>query len=199
MKINKMFSILKGVVEGVFTAVVFVFIPIILLTLLSSRSMLIGGFQSFTVLSGSMSPLITTGSVVYTLPVQDVKVGEIITFKRGNINVTHRIIDTVDKDGKHRVQLIGSLKNDEIFYKTKGDANNSADNELVSKNQVIGSVLFHFPELGKFASFIKSIPGFISLIIVPTLVFVSFELWNIKKEFEKEIEKKTLKRYGLGG
>ncbi len=198
MKTNRIFSILKGVVEGVFTAVVFVFIPVILLTLLSSRTTLLGGLHSFTVLTGSMSPLITTGSVVYTLPSVNPQVGDIITFKRGDINVTHRIVDTVDKSGKHISPLVGDLKNNgEIFYKTKGDANNTVDTELVSRDRIIGTVLFHFPELGKFASFIKSLPGFLSLIVLPTVMFIGFELWNIKREIEKEVEKKTLRKYGI--
>lgn len=204
MRAGKFFLVLKGFSECVFSAVVFVFIPIVLFTLLSSKTTLLGGIQSFTVLSGSMSPLIPTGSVVYTLPVFEPKVGDIITFKKGNINITHRIIDTVDKNGKHISALATPLSgktNNELFYKTKGDANSSADSEYVSKNQIIGTVLFHFPSLGQFSSFIKSIPGFLSLIVLPTLMFVGMELFNIKREIEKEVEKKTIRRvqmYGFG-
>jgi signal peptidase I len=202
MKTGKIISIFKSFSECVFSALVFVFIPIIFLTLISSRTTFLGGVQSFTVLSGSMNPLIPTGSVVYTMPVMEPKVGEIITFKKGNINVTHRVVDTVDKEGKHISPLTSPLSRfgkTEVFYKTKGDANNTADSEFVAKNQIIGTVLFHFPSLGQFSSFIKSIPGFLSLIVLPTLMFIGMELFNIKREIEKEVERKTIRKVQMYG
>lgn len=78
------------------------------------------GYQTSTMLTGSMSPLINPGDVVVTVPVavQDLKVGDVITY---HIPVddqrveTHRIIDlAVNNQGTATVQ-------------TKGDANNGAD------------------------------------------------------------------------
>ncbi|GAA5193277.1 hypothetical protein GCM10023346_17660 [Arthrobacter gyeryongensis] len=78
------------------------------------------GYQTSTMLTGSMSPLINPGDVVVTVPVavQNLKVGDIITY---HIPVedqrveTHRIIDlTVNNQGTATVR-------------TKGDANNGAD------------------------------------------------------------------------
>ena len=195
------FTILKGFSESVFAAVVFVFIPIIFFTLIVSRTSLFG-VQSFTVLSGSMSPLIPTGSVVYTMPFSNPQIGDIITFKKGSINVTHRIVDTVDKDGRHVSSFaspLSAFSGREYFYKTKGDANSSADSEFVRSDQIIGSVLFHFPSLGKFSAFVKSIPGFLALVVLPTFVFVGFELWKIKAEIEKEVEKKTMRKVRMYG
>lgn len=202
MRAERVFFIFKSFSESVFAAVVFVFIPIVFVTLLASRTNLLG-LQSFTVLSGSMSPLIETGSVVYTFPVSTPQVGDIITFKKGSINVTHRIVDTVDKSGKHvsafASPVSGNGYSGEVLYKTKGDANSSADSDLVSRSQIIGAVQFHFPSLGKFASFIKSVPGFLSLIVLPTFGFIGMELWNIKREIEREVEKKTLRKIRMYG
>jgi signal peptidase len=78
------------------------------------------GYQTSTMLTGSMSPLINPGDVVVTVPVavQNLKLGDIITY---HIPVedqrveTHRIIDlTVNNQGTATVR-------------TKGDANNGAD------------------------------------------------------------------------
>jgi signal peptidase I len=78
------------------------------------------GYQTSTMLTGSMSPLINPGDVVVTVPVavQNLKVGDIITY---HIPVedqrveTHRIIDlVVNSQGTATVR-------------TKGDANNGAD------------------------------------------------------------------------
>lgn len=78
------------------------------------------GYQTYTMLTGSMAPLINAGDVVVSVPtdVKDVEVGDIITY---HIPVddhrveTHRIIEVIEKpDGSTAVR-------------TKGDANASAD------------------------------------------------------------------------
>lgn len=189
---------LKSSFEYLITAIIFIIIPIIAFTLVTSRTPALLGLQSFTVLSGSMSPGIPTGSVVYTQKTTEVGVGDVITFERKGVNVTHRIIDTVDKNGKSVSSLVspipGAPNPGEIFYKVKGDANNAADSDLVSKDKIVGKVLFNIPSFGKFASYLKSVPGFLLFIIFPTLIFVGTELWNIKKEIEKQTERKVMER-----
>lgn len=195
-------NILKAISDTIFTVITFVFVPLILFTLITSRTSILGGVQSFTVLSGSMSPLIPTGSIVFTTPSNRFDSGDIITFKRGNVNVTHRIVDTVNKEGVHVTNIASPLSGilkpvGQIFFKTKGDANNSPDGELVSAEKIIGKAQFHFPYLGKFSSFIRTPVGFLILIVLPTLMFIGSELWNIKKEIEKMVEKKTLEKFQL--
>jgi signal peptidase I len=165
----------------ILTALIYTLFPLVVITLLTAKANFIPGFNSFTVLTGSMEPLVPVGSIVYVVNSQSYSIGDIISFDVGKINVTHRIVDIVRKDNQ-------------LFYRTKGDANSSIDNELVPANKVTGEILFHFPYLGKFISFLRSVPGFLMFIVFPTLVFVGFELWNIKKEIEKETEKKVLKK-----
>lgn len=195
---GKSLKILKSAFEYSITAMIFILIPLIAFTLVTSRTPALLGLQSFTVLSGSMSPGIPTGSVVYTQKTTEVGVGDVITFERKGVNVTHRIIDTVDKNGKSVSSLVSPIPGaplpKEIFYKVKGDANNAADSDLVSKDKIVGKVLFNVPAFGKYASYLKSVPGFLLFIILPTLIFVGVELWNIKKEIEKSTERKVLER-----
>lgn len=196
----KTLSILKSISEIIFTSITFVLVPLVVITLLSSRISLFG-LKSFVVLTGSMAPLIPIGSIVYTVQDTIFRPGDIITFQDSDHKITHRIVDVVDKDGK-RISSVASpigiqTKSSQIFYKTKGDANNSRDSNLVSKDKIIGKVFVHVPSLGKLSAFIKSIPGFLILIALPTVIFIGFELWNIKKEVERITERKTLKKYGL--
>ncbi|MGM9473505.1 signal peptidase I [Pseudarthrobacter sp. YS3] len=78
------------------------------------------GYQTSTMLTGSMAPLINPGDIVLTRPVplEDIKVGDIITYSipvEDRRIETHRIIEiTVDPDGTTTIQ-------------TKGDANNGVD------------------------------------------------------------------------
>ncbi len=191
-------TIVRSIFQILFTAITFVLVPLIAFTLISSKSSLIGGFQSFVVLTGSMSPLIPTGSVVYSKKSEQYLPGDIITFKRGDINVTHRIVEVVDEKGNKISPFIspmpGENKTQKIFYKTKGDANNAVDPESVSAEKIIGKTEFHFPYVGRFIYFLRSLPGFMLFVILPTLIFIAFELWGIKNEIVKNTEKKILER-----
>lgn len=191
-------SKLRKTLEVIFFSFVFILIPVIAFTIITSRTSALFGFQSFIVVSGSMNPSMPVGSVVYTQKGNPVNIGDVITFERGNVKITHRVIDITDKSGKSVSSLVspipGTPNPAEIFYKTKGDANNSADSELVPAGKVVGKAFVNMPAIGKISSYLKTLPGFLILIVGPTLIFVGFELWNIKKEIEKQTEKKVLER-----
>lgn len=190
----------KKALEFTFTLITFIVVPLIILTIITSRTSALFGFQSFTVMSGSMTPAITTGSIVYTQKADSIDKGDVITFERKNINVTHRVVDITDKNGKSVSSLVSPLPGaplpQEIFYKVKGDANNEPDADLVPQNKVIGKTFINIPAIGRWTSFLKTIPGLLIFIIGPTLIFIGFELWNIKKEIEKQTERKIMERLG---
>ena len=85
------------------------------------------GFRTYSILSGSMEPEINTGdlAIVKSVDAEDVKVGDIITFKYEGKVVTHRVVE----------------KNEEGFI-TKGDNNNTNDTEIVRGEDLIGKVYF---------------------------------------------------------
>jgi signal peptidase I len=78
------------------------------------------GYQTSTMLTGSMSPLINPGDVVVTKPVPaaDIKVGDIITY---HIPVEDQRVET------HRVTEVIANPDGTIAVRTKGDANNGVD------------------------------------------------------------------------
>lgn len=78
------------------------------------------GYQTSTMLTGSMSPLINPGDIVIThpLPVADIKVGDIITY---HIPVEDQRVET------HRVTAITAKPDGTFVVQTKGDANNGND------------------------------------------------------------------------
>ncbi|MFC8041873.1 signal peptidase I [Paenarthrobacter sp. NPDC057355] len=78
------------------------------------------GYQTSTMLTGSMSPLINPGDVVVTVPtpIQDVKVGDIITY---HIPVEDQRVET------HRIVEITTTADGGVAVQTKGDANNGID------------------------------------------------------------------------
>lgn len=181
----KTIKITKEIIKAVLNVSVFLLLPLVVLTLITSKVSL-GGFQSFVVLTGSMSPLIPQGSVVYTFKQDGYKKGDIITFEQNGVTVTHRIVEKI-------------TENNTTLYETRGDANNATDSEPVPSKDVVGKVELFVPVVGKLIMFLKTLPGFFTLIILPALIFVGFELFNIKKEIEKNVEKKLLRRMSSNG
>jgi signal peptidase I len=171
-------KIVLNIIKTIITGFIFTIIPVVLFLLITSRTSFLFGLRSYTVLTGSMVPRIPVLSMVFVKPQHSYQIGEIITFNRGDITVTHRI---------------HAIHNDEFV--TKGDANKIADPDLVPQSQIIGEDVLIVPYIGKFTEFLKSVPGFIIFIALPILVFIGFELMNIKKEIERQTEIRVRKQF----
>jgi signal peptidase len=95
--------------------------------------------KPFLVPSGSMVPVINPGDVVLIAPVKTdtIQVGEIIEYRniKEGINVVHRVI-----------AIEGDLQNPSFIF--KGDANNAADANPVSPQQIMGKEILIIPKIG---------------------------------------------------
>jgi len=171
-------KIFKKTINIVLTIAIFVFLPAVVFTLVTSKTNAILGIQSFVVLSGSMQPTIPVGGIVYTQMQASYQKGDIVAFKSGDVNVTHRIVD-VENDGS---------------FVTRGDANNASDSKTVAVNDILGKELVFLPYVGNMIIFLKTPIGFFGSVVFPITVFIVLELWNLKKEIEKEIERKLQKK-----
>lgn len=123
------------------------------------------------VVSGSMEPAIPVGSVVVVEPVDPaaLRYGDVVTYKSpesaGTV-VTHRVLE-----------VSGPL--DARLFRTKGDANDEADLELVPAESVIGRVRFHLPYAGYLADLVRTRRGWLLMVVVPGAVLVIVELVQI--------------------
>lgn len=98
------------------------------------------GHKPLVVISGSMEPTLKVGGILYyeKIDLEDFKIDDILVYKTKDHIISHRIVDIVD-DG----------------FITKGDANNSIDNNLINKNQVLGKGTdWSIPYIGYYADFI---------------------------------------------
>jgi signal peptidase len=175
----------------IFKTIYYIFIGIIAIVialLIISVLPITGNIKFMVVQSGSMEPAIKMGSVVMIKPVNDYKIGDIITF--GEITkikspTTHRIDDMKVIEG-------------EVYYITKGDANNASDQKDVSRKEIIGKVLIAIPYLGFAIDFAKKPIGFVLIIGVPAAVIVADEVKKIIKEVKKTKEIKENKGTEIG-
>lgn len=136
------------------------------------------GIKSFVIVTKSMEPTIMTGDAIFVKQVSenDVKVGDIISFKDGDSVNTHRIIEIVENNGVKR-------------YKTKGDNNKREDRNLVKYSQIEGKYEFRIKSFGKFIEILKNKITLVILLII--LVLVSTMQVRLSK---KKLERKE-KRY----
>lgn len=117
---------------------------IILITPLIIFCLFVAGifkYKPTAIVSNSMHPIYDRGDVVIVEKLdrkkrKNLKKYDIIEYKLNNIIVAHRIIH-IEKHND------GSM-----LYITKGDNNNTADNEKVSSNQINGIVKFRVPKVG---------------------------------------------------
>ncbi|MFM1653886.1 signal peptidase I SipW [Brevibacillus sp. B_LB10_24] len=141
------------------------------------------GYQLMTVLSGSMEPIIQTGSIIAVKPIQDptnLKVGDVVTyespFKPGML-ITHRIKE---------VRQTGA----QLEYITKGDNNTSPDPRPIPANNVVAKYEdITIPYAGYALSFLQSKEGIALMLIVPGLFLVIsqiFVIWRTLSRWEQE-------------
>lgn len=100
----------------------------------------IWGQKPLVVISGSMEPTLTVGGILYyeKIDLQNFEKNDILVYKTKDHIISHRIVDVIDDN-----------------FITKGDANNSVDNSLVNKTQVLGKgTNWSIPYLGYYADFI---------------------------------------------
>lgn len=127
------------------------------------------GVQAFNVISGSMEPTISVGSIVYVRNVEfeELSQGDVIAFESGASVVTHRIVE---------------INTEDKLITTKGDANNTEDFNPVSYTNVIGRMIAHFPIYGTIVAWLTDTVGKLVAVVVLVIGAVLSYLGEDKKE-----------------
>lgn len=140
------------------------------------------GLKVYTVLSPSMEPEYKTGALIYVKGVdpEKLKAGDVITFAISDeTTVTHRIVEVIRGDD-------GAL-----YFRTKGDANNTEDSGSVHQDNVLGKPIFKIPYLGYMAAFVTQPPGmYLSVAIGLILTILVFMVDYITSDNTKKTGKK---------
>lgn len=135
------------------------------------------GITPLLVETGSMEPEIRAGSVVVSkkTKISQLKKGNVISFyedSEKNYVVTHRISD-INRSG------------DDVLIETKGDANNTADSNLISQDMIIGKVVFESYLLGQIYIILSA--GFMIPLILLTIAGILYFDAVRKEKKEKEL------------
>jgi len=132
-------------------------------------------YGAYVIVSGSMHPSIKVNDAIVIKRTEstDIQVGDVVTYRSLDpsfygIMITHRVIDIVSEDG-------------EIKYVTKGDANQTRDRSLVTKNQIYGEVIMRIPKLGYLQYFLATAYGWIIAVVVPCVGIIVYDILKLIK------------------
>jgi signal peptidase len=131
-------------------------------------------YQALVVRSGSMTPTIPTGSVVFYKKVaaSKVKVGEVIVFNapgHNGLRVTHRV---------HAIRTGANGR----YFITKGDANAAPDDWHVPAVGTGWVASAHVPEIGYLLYGLQSTIARLLLLVIPALALAAITLLEIWRE-----------------
>jgi signal peptidase I len=128
-------------------------------------------YQALIVRSGSMSPTIPTGSIVFYKKVNaaNVKVGDIIVFAKPGVP---------NEKVTHRVYKIGHGPTGNYFI-TKGDANGTPDDWRVPAVGTGWVSAFHVPTVGYALVDLQSTLARLLLLVIPAILLGGITLYEI--------------------
>ncbi len=129
------------------------------------------GFKTMVVTSGSMAPAIEAGDAALIRPIrpEEVQAGDVVTFAGWNSargTTTHRVVAIKE--------IAGTL-----YFQTRGDANNTADPDLVPAAAAVGTVEFVIPRAGFVLQFTTSGSGRLLLVVLPLALILVAEMTGI--------------------
>lgn len=147
------------------------------------------GYKPFIVLSGSMETKIFRGDLIIVKEIDpsELVLEDIIAFRDADDTITtHRIIEIVDKDGI-------------TYFVTKGDNNNSQDQNLVEYEDVEGIYITRIPSVGNIMKTLAEPTTIMILGLGITIIFIiGYSISNKKlKEQERQefLEYKRMKEF----
>ena len=161
MELNKIFKIIKNTIINLIIFILGIIAVVavwtsIQLNVQNKEYVNIFGYSIFSTETGSMSPTMEKGDIVIIKIGKQAEEKDIITYKKENAFITHRIIE---------------INGDSII--AKGDNNNTQD-EAITKDAIVGKVVFimNDVEIWKkvFSDMSVIIPIFITVILLIILV-----------------------------
>ncbi len=143
----------------------------------------IGHFFPLIVLTDSMYPQIQSGDLIIcrTAEPENIQVGDVIAFfdpaGNGSSIVTHRVTEVTQEEGA-------------LAWKTKGDANNTADRVSVPAKNLVGVYRSRIPGAGNVALFMQTTQGLILCVICPIVLLVGYDIIR-RQMYEKAHKQDT--------
>lgn len=169
-KHNKIGAIFRVLVIIFFSAVLGLGIYKLNATITGNDMPMPFGIGVSVVQSGSMEPTFKKGDMLFINKTDDLKEGDIVVYKTGNILVVHRIVSI---DGYN--------------ITTKGDANNTTDNPI-TKADVKGKVTGKISYVGTIIDALRSPIGIVCVMLISVVLLIASFRTSDKDETTEELK-----------
>ena len=177
---NKIFKIIKGIVNILLLIFCLLFVLVVCLQRFSNNELSFFDYRLFTVVTGSMEPRYMVGDVLIAKKVaaEDIKVGDSISYlgKKGSFNgkiITHEVVE-IEKDAAGK-----------YIYHTKG-LTNIVEDPIVEYSQVYGKIVRKSAILSFIYMIVGSKYGIFLFIIIPLFYIIGSELLSFMLEKEEK-------------
>ena len=145
------------------------------------------GFSLFRVVTGSMEPTISVGSLLISQQTDIASIAEndIVCFYSKDSELLGKVIT-------HRVIRVLEDAGGAVLLETKGDANAVADYQYVTADNLIGKVIYYAGEgnmLSEILSFFSTKIGFFGCIVFPCMILTGVILKDCVKNIRGEMQR----------
>ena len=187
MKVQEPISIRHKIFTVIGTILCIILIPILVINITliiksytnQDQVPSVGGYLPLIVLTDSMYPEIESGDLIicHTAKAEDIKINDVISFfdpaGNGTSIVTHRVLEIVNDNG--------------LFFRTKGDNNNTEDKALVPADNLVGVYSTRIDGAGNVAMFMQTTTGLIICVVMPIILLVAYDIIR-RRIYEKNKE-----------
>ncbi len=141
--------------------IIYILILIIVIQRITFKDNRVLNYYVYKIASGSMAETLHVDDYIIIKKSNYYNVGDIITYQIDDKTITHRIVQ---------------INGDEII--TKGDVNFNVD-KAISKNQVIGKVIFH----GQFINILVTYGAYMIVVYTTTYIVIDILLKKRKNQY----------------
>lgn len=173
----------KVIIYAMIIIVIWNILLICISSALNKNEKYLFGLKAYIITTDSMKPHINSGDVIIISKVSEknLKVGDVITFKKDEEVITHRIIKI--------------NKSEENDYITKGDNNNIEDQKSISYKDIEGRKVLRIPFLGKIIMKLQDEVYIIILIIIALVLYLKTQTTEDKHKMRREKKKKEDEKF----
>ncbi len=138
-------------------------------------------YEAYMIDTTSMEPTLNKNDVIIIKKCKEenLKKGDIITYKINGEIITHRIIEIVQEE------ITGTNQ-----YITKGDNNNVEDEDYILFSEIEGKMIIKIPGLGNVVNILKN--GIVIILVILIFLIIYLNRAEMKEKSEVRREKKRI-------
>ncbi len=138
-------------------------------------------YEAYMIDTTSMEPTLNKNDVIIIKKCKEenLKKGDIITYKINGEIITHRIVEIVQEE------ITGTNQ-----YITKGDNNNVEDEDYILFSEIEGKMIIKIPGLGNVVDILKN--GIVIILVILIFLIIYLNRVEMKEKSEARREKKRI-------